>query len=119
MKEGDFILKKKYKIVSSAKTVFGKWPQTYGNAYFTDSKFLVQDLLGAVKDNSINYLIRNDFPEKDQILASNLINLLLKNTAPSAINGFALSIMGHLHDRMNSYIYQKKNFDIKLNQIFR
>ena len=119
MKESDFILKKKYKIVSSARTAFGKWPQTYGNAYFTDSKFLVQDLLEAFKDNSIKYLKRNDFSEQDQILTSKLIDLLLKNTKPSAINNFALSIMGHVHDRMNSYIYQKRGFDTKLNQIFR
>ena len=119
VKESDFMLKKRYTIVGSAKTAFGKWPQTYGNAYFTDSKFLVQDLFQAFRDNAINYLKRNDFPEKDQILTSKLMDLVLKNTEPSAINNFALSIMGHLDDRMNSYIYQKKGFDMKLNQIFR
>ena len=44
LREEDFIFKKEYKIVKSVQTAFGKWPQTYGNAFFTDSKYLVDDI---------------------------------------------------------------------------
>jgi hypothetical protein len=51
--ESDFVLKKRYVIKDSVQTAFGKWPQTYGNAFFTDSKFLLQDLMKALQENMI------------------------------------------------------------------
>lgn len=51
MKEEDFVLKREYKIVKSVSTVFGKWPQTYGNAFFTDSKWLLSDFYEMMQSN--------------------------------------------------------------------
>ena len=50
--EQDFILKKSYKVKESIDSNYGKWPNTYGNAYFLDSKFLLQDVMDMFKSNT-------------------------------------------------------------------
>lgn len=61
VRHDDFILKKKYKIKQQVSTVNGKWPQTYGNAYFLDSRFLLKDLADMAMAKVQAFLERNDF----------------------------------------------------------
>jgi hypothetical protein len=51
LREEDFILKKKYKVRAGISSVYGKWPQTFGNAFFIDSQFLLQDVYDMTRDN--------------------------------------------------------------------
>lgn len=44
--------------------------------------------------------------------------ILLKMTSEKTIDQFALTIMGHIDNRMHSYIYQSSAFDKILNKIF-
>lgn len=48
LREDDFVLKKKYKIVKSVTSTYGKWPITYGNAFFLDSRYLVDDIVDMI-----------------------------------------------------------------------
>ena len=103
--EDDFILRKDYKVRKSVSTVYGKWPQTYGNAFYTDSKYLLQDVLKMIKHNIQRYLKRNDFSEKDRIFVDQMFDLGIKMTTQQSINQFALTVMGQIDNRMHSYIY--------------
>ena len=69
MKQEDFMLKREYKIVKSVSTVFGKWPQTYGNAFFTDSKWLLTDFYEMLQSNLGVYMERNEFVEDERVFA--------------------------------------------------
>ena len=64
LQEDDFIFRKKYTIKKSVSMVYGKWPQTYGNTFFTDSKYLLQDLLDMAEVKAIQILERNDQHEQ-------------------------------------------------------
>ena len=63
----DFIFKKEYKIVRSVETAYGKWPQTYGNAFFTDSKYLLDDITYMLQGNILNYLRRNEIGAGERV----------------------------------------------------
>ena len=117
----DFIFKKKYTIVKSVETAFGKWPQTYGNAFFTDSNFLVDDFFDMVKHNLAAGIARNKIAKGDSVLesAESLIELARKELADRSIDEMAMSIMGHLDSRLHSYIYDKQGFDRKLARLFK
>lgn len=66
MKHEDFILKRNYTIVKRIDHSFGKWPSTYGNSFFVDSKFLLYDILEMSKTNIMNYLEKNNYGEEDK-----------------------------------------------------
>jgi hypothetical protein len=48
---------------------WGKWPSTYGNAFFTDSSFLLHDIVDMIQNNMIKYLERNNH-EDDHIIGT-------------------------------------------------
>ena len=56
LREEDFIIKKEYKVRASVSNVMGKWPQTFGNAFFTDSKYLLPDIFDMLKVNVQQFL---------------------------------------------------------------
>lgn len=117
--ESDFVLKKEYEIVAAANSSFGKWPQTYGNAFFTDSKYLSVDLNDMLFNNIDIALARNGLDFKD--LTSEL-QIMLQNTLEQpqfSINQFAFQIIGHVEDRIYSYIYDKDSFDRKMGGVLR
>ena len=118
VREEDFILKKNYKIKTQVHSVFGKWPQTYGNAYFIDSKFLLQDGYDMFKNNVQKYLLRNNFAQKDIDFVEDYFGIMKKGVSPKTINQFSLNIMGHLENRMHTYVYDKTAFNKVLNRIF-
>jgi len=118
MVESDFILKKNYTVRKSIGSIFGKWPQTYGNAFFTDSKFLLQDVIRMLRVNVQVYLKRNDFSQKDLDFVEQMATLMIKYSTEKSIDQFALNVMGHIDNRMHSYIYQSSAFDKVLNKIF-
>ena len=43
-------LKKNYTITKVVPHALGKWPETIGNSFFCESKWLVPDLLDMIKD---------------------------------------------------------------------
>lgn len=67
LREDDFVLKKKYKIVKAVKDIYGKWPMTYGNAFFTDSRFLLDDLVDLLHKNIKNVLHRYNLDQEDEV----------------------------------------------------
>jgi ABC-type antimicrobial peptide transport system permease subunit len=52
-------------------------------------------------------------------MVEKLTEQAISETTEHTIDQFAMSIMGHIHDRTNSYIYQKDKLDAKLNKLFR
>jgi len=63
-----FTISKNYKIVAQSEYSYGKWPQQLGNSFFTDSSWIVEDLVDMVKSR-IKELIPSDtkFDAFDQI----------------------------------------------------
>lgn len=80
------MLKREYKIVKSVSTVFGKWPQTYGNAFFTDSKWLLTDFYEMLQSNLGVYMERNEFVEDERVFAQNFTDLWKRKIDSSTLN---------------------------------
>lgn len=105
MKEEDFILKKKYKIRDTISSVFGKWPQTYGNAFYVDSKYLLQDLIQMTNAKVKQYLKRNGFGKKDMDFVDQLFAINTRRMNEKTINTMAINIIGHFDNREHIYVY--------------
>ena len=43
-----FTVRKSYTVVESVDDTHGKWPSSLGNGWFTDSKYLVEDLIDMI-----------------------------------------------------------------------
>jgi hypothetical protein len=65
MKHDDFILKRNYTISKRIDHSYGKWPSTYGNSFFVDSRYLLFDILEMAKINVINFLETNNYGDED------------------------------------------------------
>lgn len=46
-----FTMKKTYTVVEAVDDTRGKWPSSLGNGWFTDSKYLVEDLIDMIVEN--------------------------------------------------------------------
>ena len=44
-----FVLKKDYKVVEGVQHTYGKWPDSFGNAFFIDQNYLLKDFADMVK----------------------------------------------------------------------
>ena len=119
LQEDDFILKKDYKIVKSVTATYGKWPMTYGNAFFTDSRYLVDDIVDMVHKNIDNVLARHNLGEEEFEYTAQMAQLIKNMLGPNFIDQYALSVIGHLDDRTYSYIYDKDEFDYKISKVIR
>jgi len=71
-----------------------------------------------VKTNIQTYLERNEFSQKDLDFVDNFAALMIKYTTEKSIDQFAINVIGHIDNRMHSYIYNKRVFDKVLNKIF-
>ena len=47
-----FTMKKSYTVVEAIDDTKGKWPSSLGNGWFTDSKYLVDDLIDMIVDSA-------------------------------------------------------------------
>jgi ABC-type antimicrobial peptide transport system permease subunit len=119
LQEDDFILKKDYKIVKSVTAPYGKWPMTYGNAFFTDSRYLVDDIVDMIHKNIDNVLARHNLGEEEFEYTAQMAQLIKNMLGPNFIDQYALSVIGHLDDRTYSYIYDKDEFDYKISKVIR
>ena len=45
-----FVLKKDYKVVEGVQRTYGKWPDSFGNAFFIDQNYLLRDFADMVKE---------------------------------------------------------------------
>ena len=52
-------LKKTYIITKAVPHAMGKWPETIGNSFFCESKWLVPDLLDMIKDRVSEVISKN------------------------------------------------------------
>ena len=46
-----FTLRKDYTVVEGVDATNGKWPNSLGNGWFTDSEYLIDDLIDMIVDN--------------------------------------------------------------------
>lgn len=99
MRHEDFVLKKNYTIVKRIEHSFGKWPSTYGNSFFLDSKFLLYDILELVKTNIINFLEKNNYGEEDIVTTEEIYLLMNSSVTEQTINDYAIHVNTHLKDR--------------------
>jgi len=76
--ESDFILQRNYTITHAVDQTFGKWPSIYGNSFFIDSKYLLQDFIDMIRQNIDTALLRNNFNEEDYKFTSS-ISAFIKN----------------------------------------
>lgn len=58
-------------------------------------------------------MTRNDFPNDE------LVDKLMPKINDDTINQFAMSIMGHMENRVQNYVYGKKDLYKQLNKIFK
>lgn len=70
-------------------------------------------------DNFVRYLKRNGIAPEDRDFFKSLLLRFKSSISPTLIQQIALSVMGHVEDRMHSYIYDKNSFDKKVNKIFK
>ena len=46
-----FTMKKSYKVVETVEDNRGKWPNSLGNGWFTDSRYLIEDLIDMIVES--------------------------------------------------------------------
>ena len=73
--EEDFVFKKNYKIRNTVDASYGKWPQTYGNSFFTDSRWLTADFVDMAFKN-INTILKRNKIDSLADLTGNLSDLM-------------------------------------------
>lgn len=64
-------------------------------------------------------LKRNDYPEKDLVLADKLTKLAIRASSEITINQMSMQMMGHIDDRLNTYVYNRGRFEKILNRLAR
>jgi len=79
-------LKKDYKIIKSVTATYGKWPMTYGNAFFTDSRYLIDDIIEMIQSNIITVLQRHNMGKDDQDYVEQMLDLLRYSLKPNFID---------------------------------
>ena len=57
--ESDFVLTKNFTVKQSTDISYGKWPQTLGNAFFIDSRFILPSLIDMITNNVDSISNRN------------------------------------------------------------
>ena len=113
--ESDFVLTKNFKVKQSTDISYGKWPQTLGNAFFIDSRFILPSLIDMITNNVD--LINNRNGLQLQKFTSEF-NLILKKQNID-VNEFAMQVIGHVDERVHSYIHELRHFDKKIAKLQR
>ena len=111
LEEEDFVLKRRYKIKQSTDASYGKWPQTLGNAFFIDSRYLASDLVDMIGTNADAAWKRNGV---DVTVLINQLGDMLKAATKNGLNSFAMQVIGHIDDRIYAYIHDLRLFDRKI-----
>ena len=97
-----FTFQKKYTIVETVDSSMGKWPNQLGNGWFTDSQFLVEDLIDMIVDDvpeKLNYK-STEVPETLKDLGDILKSKDLGKLMPQ----YAMQIAGKFADREDEYV---------------
>mmetsp|Transcript_5577 Transcript_5577/g.9578 ORF Transcript_5577/g.9578 Transcript_5577/m.9578 type:complete len:384 (-) Transcript_5577:1867-3018(-) len=120
LREEDFVLSKKYIVRKSISSVFGKWPQTYGNAFFTDSRYLLKDAATMIEANLVEFLQRNKLLKAEHLArVRSAFETGRRVIQPGLIDSFAMNVMGHLDSRVQKYVYKRDKIENVLNRILR
>ena len=63
--------------------------------------------------------MRNNLGEDYFDFTEQIFQLAKDMFEPKTIEQYAISVIGHLENRIYSYIYDKKDFDYNLNKVLR
>ena len=85
---------------------YGKWPEHLGNSFFTDSRWLIPDLIDMTK-RRIFEIVNQDFgaPVENHPAVEKLVALMQANFDPIKLDEYAFAVMGKLDNREEKYIY--------------
>lgn len=104
-----FTLKKTYTIVEAVSDTYGKWPNQLGNGWFTESKFLVDDLIDMIVDT-----VPGNF--EHETMGSEIVNamkelgdLVKAKDFGKNIDHYAMQVAGKYTDRDNEYVKAASN----------
>lgn len=104
LEEEDFVLKKNFTIVHGVDSTFGKWPSIYGNAFFADSSYILEDLAFMFGENFMQFYNKNGYGDKYIEISDLIKESLSKHFQTMNINDYAFNIMVHLKNRKKLYL---------------
>ena len=94
-----FILKKNYTIAVAVSHSMGKWPEQLGNSFFTDSQYLIPDLLDAFSERIKENFIMLGHPQEHIDATTELVELVRYHYDVERQDEYAFMVLGKLNDR--------------------
>ena len=89
-----FTIKKNYTVVEAVHDIRGKWPNQLGNGWFTDSRFLVDDLIDMVVDNVPRNMPKSQSGSEVAEVLLELGALMKERDFGDYINDYAMMVAG-------------------------
>lgn len=99
-----FTVKKTYTIVEAVDDTYGKWPNQLGNGWFTDSQFLIDDLIDMIVDTVPDKLENKDRGSELVNAMRELGDLFKAKDYGRNIDQYAMQVGGKYMERDNEYV---------------
>ena len=100
-----FTLRTKYTIVEAINDSYGKWPNQLGNGWFTDSQFIVDDLIDMIVEAVPAVFEKQNLSGELSETIKELGNILKTKNLGKFTKQYAMLIAGKLARREDEYVY--------------
>ena len=99
-----FTMRKSYTVVEAVDDTKGKWPSALGNGWFTDSSYLVDDLIDMIVDTVPAKLAAHDEGGEVAATARELGAMLKERNLSHQIGQYAMQVAGKFAKREDEYV---------------
>ena len=97
-------LRKNYTIVEAVDNMHGKWPASMGNGWFTDSHYIIDDIIDMTVDTIRRQLLGKENGQEIVETAKELGMLLKQKDLGQYFNHYAMTISGKFAQREDEYV---------------
>jgi hypothetical protein len=99
-----FKLQKKFKLVKGVEGVYGKWPETLGNGFFIDKRFIFDYGITMFKDKIFETYKEHSHASEYYDATEELIDLFRNKITPNMEDQYAISVLGKIQNREDVYL---------------
>jgi hypothetical protein len=94
--------------VKTVPTVNGKWPETMGNGFYIDKRFIFDYIITMFEQDILKTYEEHNHAQEYFAATEDLTNLLRSKIKPNIENQYAISVMGKIENR--DVIYLERGF---------